>query len=155
MRRAVARRERAQNAERRCARRSAVRKEDKEQGCDSSADRQVHSQESGESTYFETRSLGGRLPRAYVMTDFAWHGIPIAAINSLRTFRDASPPFGIFRAMRASVALFAPALAKERKGARGTFAFARSGPAFYLAIAASFPFRGATRQLEPGRGRPP
>ena len=72
MRRAVARRERAQNAERRCARRSAVRKEDKEQGCDSSADRQVHSQESGESTYFETRSLGGRLPRAYVMTDFAW-----------------------------------------------------------------------------------
>ena len=71
MRRAVARRERAQNAERRCARRSAVWKEDKEQGCDSSADRQVHSQESGESTYFETRSLGGRLPRAYAMTDFA------------------------------------------------------------------------------------
>ena len=96
MRRAVARRERAQNAERRCARRSAVRKEDKEQGCDSSADRQVHSQESGESTYFETRSLGGRLPRAYVMTDFAWHGIPIAAINSLRTFRDASPPLESF-----------------------------------------------------------
>ena len=47
MRRAVARRERAQNAERRCARRSAVRKEDKEQGCDSSADRQVHHERVG------------------------------------------------------------------------------------------------------------
>ena len=114
-------------------------------------DRYITRAESGESTYFETRSFGGRLPRAYVMTDFAWHGIPIAAINSLRTFRDASPPLESFVPC-VPPSHFLPVHSPKSERVRG--ARSRSLPAFYLAIAASFPFRGPTRQLEPGRGRP-
>ena len=50
----------------------------------------------------------------------AWH--PHRSHKFSPHFQGCFSPFGIFRAMRASVSLFAPALAKERKGARGTFA---------------------------------